>query len=232
MKNKCYIFSLLFLAMLLGFQSCNDDETYADKRKRENKQISSFISNGCFVISDDSSDEALLQVKGGIRVISESQFYAQDSTTNVDNNEYVYFDKTGVYMQIISKGVSTKGKIKDGESLRVLVRYTEFNIASDSIQTSNCTLSSETSPDVMQVSNTSSTFTGTFLSGVMYTTYSSSAVPAAWLVPLTYINLPRLDSENAELAHVRLIVPSSQGQANASQNVYPCFYDITYQRGK
>ena len=34
------------------------------------------------------------------------------------------------------------------------------------------------------------------------------------------------------LAHVRLIVPGSQGQANASANVYPCFYDITYQRGR
>ena len=56
-------------------------------------------------------------------------------------------------------------------------------------------------------------------------------VPAGWLVPFTYINLGRLDSPTATLAHVRLIVPASQGQASAAANVYPCFYEIKYQRG-
>jgi len=51
-------------------------------------------------------------------------------------------------------------------------------------------------------------------------------------VPLTYINLGRPINEGDEIAKVRLIVPHTQGQAYASQNVYPCLYDITYERGR
>lgn len=128
-------------------------------------------------------------------------------------------------MQIVSKGDGEK-IADDSEPKRVLVRYTEFNIAGDSIQTSN---GLQNDPDIVSVTNTSGTFTGTFLSGMMYDSYKSSAAPPAWLVPFTYVKLTR-DTRN--LAHVRLIVPGSYGQANASANVYPCFYDITYQMGR
>lgn len=230
MKRNLLIFSLLFVAFAAMLQSCSDDETYADKRKRENKQINAFLQSGTLVMSEDSPEDTLLYAPGNIKVISEDQFYRNDSTTNVATNEYVYFSRTGVYMQIVSKGVGTK--IASGDSWRVLTRYTEFNIASDTIQTSNKTVGSEMSPDVMIISNTSGSFTGTFTSGTMFNSYKSSAVPPAWLIPLTYINLGRLNSADAELAHVRLIVPGAQGQANASSNVYPCYYDITYQRGR
>lgn len=228
MKSKIYLFSFLLLAVAALFQSCNDDETYADKRKRENKQIRSFLTSGAQVKSEDVEGEYLLNVAGNIKVISESEFERNDSTTDVSKNEYVYFKRTGIYMQILSKGDGKK--LADGENARVVCRYIEFNIASDSIQsTNNLTSSTEMKPDVMIVNNTLGSFTGTFVSGQMYQTYNSSAVPAAWLKPLTYINLGRATDN---LAHVRLIVPGSQGQANASANVYPCFYDITYQRGR
>lgn len=227
MKRKLYIFSLLLVAVAAFLQSCNDDETYADKRKRENKQINAFLKSGVQVKSEDADNEDLLNIPGDIKVISEDQFNRNDNTTDTLNNEYVYFKRTGVYMQIISKGDGEK--LADGETARVLCRYTEFNIATDSIQTSNQTNSAEMTPDVMIVSNTSGTFTGTFISGIMYQSYKSSAVPPAWLQPLTYINLGR---NSANLAHVRLIVPGAQGQANASSNVYPCFYDVTYMRGR
>lgn len=228
MKRNFYILSLLLVALAFMFQACNDDETYADKRKRENRQIKSFVANGTLVMSDDSPEDTLLYVPGQIKVISEDEFNRNDSTTNVKENEYVYFNRTGVYMQIVSKGVGKK--IESGDSWRIVTRYTEFNIASDSIQTSNKTIGTEMTPDVLVVTNQSGTFSGTFTSGVMFNSYKSAAVPAAWLLPLTYINLGRLNSADAELAHVRLIVPGSQGQANASSNVYPCFYDIIYQR--
>lgn len=230
MKRNFFILTLILVAFASMFQACNDDDTYADKRKRENRQIKSFLSNGCLVKSEDSPEDTLLYVPGNIKVISEAEFNRNDSTTNVNENEYVYFARTGVYMQIVSKGVGKK--MESGDIWRIVTRYTEFNIASDSIQTSNKTVGTEMTPDVMTVSNTSGSFTGTFTSGVMFTSYTSAAVPAAWLAPLTYINIGRLNSADAELAHVRLIVPGSQGQANASSNVYPCFYDIVYQLGR
>lgn len=220
---------LLLAAMAIFLQSCDDEETYADKRKRENKQIQAFLTSGAEVKEEDTG-EYLLYVPGNIKVISEDEFYANDSTTDVDKNEYVYFDRTGVYMQIVDKGSGSK--LADGETAQIITRYTEFNISTDSIQTTNKNITYETTPDIMTCTNNSGTFSASFTQGVMYASYNSAAVPSGWLVPLTYINLTRLDSPTASLAHVRLIVPASQGQANASSNVYPCFYEITYQRGR
>lgn len=224
MKRNLLFLPLLLLTFCTLFQACDDDETYADKRKRESKQIKAFIKSGVQV-KDDESGEYLLNVPGDIKVISESEFYQNDSTTDVSKNEYVYFSNTGVYMQILQKG---KGKrMEDGDSERILTRYTEFNISTDSIQSTNQLASM---PDVMTCTNTLGTFSASFVQGMMFNLYNSAAVPPGWLVPLSYINLSRVD--DGTLAHVRLIVPSSQGQANASANVYPCFYEITYQRGR
>lgn len=221
--------TLALLTLATTFTACNDDETYADKRKREDKQIKAFLVKGAQV-KDPDSDVYLLDVPGNIKVISESQFYAQDSTTNVEENEYVRFDRTGVYLQIVDKGSGSP--LADGETVNLITRYTEYNIAADSIQTTNRMTSTEMKPDIMVCTNTLGTFTASFLQGQMMTSYSTAAVPAGWLVPLTYIRPGRLDSPTASLAHVRIIVPSGQGQANASSNVYACFYDITYQRGR
>ena len=82
--------------------------------------------------------------------------------------------------------------------------------------------------DEMSCTNSYGTLTGSFISGVMKTRYGAS-VPEGWLVPLAYINLGR---DLRDLAKVRLIVPHNSGQDNASQNIYACFYEITYQRGR
>jgi len=66
---------------------------------------------------------------------------------------------------------------------------------------------------------------------LMYLAYSSTSVPAGWLVPLTYINIGRPLKDGDEIAKVKIIVPHSEGQSYASEYVYPCYYKITYMRG-
>lgn len=227
--KRTKILSLLIFALFAPFVvSCDDGETYADKREREDKQIKAFLSSGAQV-KDDESGVYLLDVPGDIKVLTESEFAANDSTTDVSRNEYVLLNN-GVYMQIVDCG--TGEKLSDGETAEVLMRYTEYNIATDAIQSTNRSSTAEMTPDVMNCTNTLGVFSATFTEGTMYTTYSSPAVPGGWLSPLAYIRLGRLDSFDASLAHVRLIVPGAQGHANASANVYPCFYDITYQRSR
>lgn len=229
MKQTLYGILLLFMASALLFQSCSDDDSYAKKRELEKKQIQSFLKTGALVVDKESGD-SLIYVPP-IKAITESQFYANDSTTDVTKNEYVLFAGSGVYMQIVRKG--TGSKIQSGETATVICRYTEFNIATDSIQTSNDVLAYEGHPDVMTIQNSYGTITGTFASGVMKSFYGSS-VPSSWLIPLQFINLGRQNSASSSIAKIRLIVPSTQGQSNAAlyTNIYPCYYEITYQRGR
>ncbi len=227
MKIISYIFLLGLLCT--GFCSCNDDDTYADRLERERKQISAFLSYGAKVTLSDTTDY-LLNIPGNIRVISESEFYANDSTTDVSRNEYVLFGGSGVYMQIVRKGSGKK--LEEGERATVLNRYVEFNIATDTIQTTNRTQAYAPYPEVMSCTNTSGLYSGSFISGVMRNTYGSATVPSGWLIPLPFINLGRQDTPDNGAALVRLIVPSAQGQSDASYNVYPCFYEISYQRGR
>jgi hypothetical protein len=49
-------------------------------------------------------------------------------------------------------------------------------------------------------------------------------------VPLNYVKIGRPENEGEETAKVRLIVPHSQGTADASSSVTPYYYEITYQR--
>ena len=135
-------------------------------------------------------------------------------------------------MQIVRKGAGEK--MRNGQQKRIICRYTEFNILRDSIQTTNNSTYWQTNPDIMDVTDTYGTFTASFNTsvnggGAMYQFYGSKAVPAGWLIPLTYINVGRQMSADDEIAKVRLIVPHSQGHSDASSNVYPCFYEITYQ---
>ena len=132
-------------------------------------------------------------------------------------------------MQIVRKGCGEK--IKNGETVNVLCRFKEYNVFTDSLITTNNNLYYSSLPDKMAVSNTLGTFTAQFISGVMLSQYNSTSVPAGWLIPLTYINIGRFINEGDELAKVNVIVPHSQGTANATANVYPCYYEITYERG-
>ena len=228
MKKSVFLVLMVWLAGW-GLQSCDDEETYAEQRQKELNAIASFLSRDVVIYTSDG--EELINV-GKINTISESTFYAQDSTTNLDQNEYVLFESTGVYMQIVRKG--TGDKLQHGEQKRLVCRYTEFNILRDSVQTTNNTAYWATNPDIMDISNSYGTFTASFNTsvnggGAMYAYYGSTTVPAGWLVPFTYINIGRQLTEDGEISKVRLIVPHSQGHSDASLNVYPCFYEITFQ---
>ena len=212
MKKLVYV--VLFLAGVLAFQSCNHDETYADKKKKQRSAINQYIADSA------------------VKVISEEQFYAQDSTTDVSKNEFVLFESSGVYMQIVRKGCGKK--LQNQETATVLCRFTERNLLTDTIQLSNDNLTYATLVDKMSVKKSSGTFSASFFtdSSLMYMAYSSAAVPKGWLVPLAYINIGRPASEDEQIAKVKLIVPHTQGQQYASQSVYPCMYELTYQRGR
>lgn len=227
MNKKLYILIFSIIAIASFWTSCDDDVTYAEMRKNENKAIASFIKKGCKVTAEDSTT-AILEV-GPIKEISEEEFFANDTTTDVSKNEYVLFANSGVYMQVVRKG--TGEKIKDGESCQIICRFHEFNISADSLQLSNRVASTEQYPDIMSVTNNAGKFTASFVSGLMANTYGT-AVPSGWLIPLSFVNLGRQVSEDDEIAKVRLIVPSAEGQKNASTNIYGCFYEITMQRGR
>ena len=84
----------------------------------------------------------------------------------------------------------------------------------------------------MTVKRTGTTITASFVTGMMYQYHGSASVPSGWLVPLNYVNVGRPNPINSddEVSKVRLIVPHSQGTADASSSVYPCYYEITYER--
>lgn len=210
---KKILFALAALVCVVGVSSCDDTETYAEQRDRENSAISQFLR--------DSS----------ITVINETQFREQNYTTNLDDNEFVLMQNTGVYMQIVRKGDGSP--IESGETTTVLCRFTERNLLTDSIQLTNEVLAFASIPEKMNVTNTNGTFSASFdtSSSLMYTFYGSASVPSGWLVPLSYINLSRHTADDA-IAKVRLIVPSTQGHQYASSGVYPCYYSITYEKGR
>lgn len=193
--KKLTLFLLSLLALSAGFQSCDNTKTYAEMLEEEKDGINDFIR------------------KNNIKVISQSEFYAQDSVTNLDNNEYVQL-ASGVYMQIVDRGSTQKADtVKNNDE--VLVRFMEYSILDKDTTLSN--LDATETVDAFRYSVTSSSIAGLFLQGYMLTYYSSAAVPAGWLVPLTYVR---------DMAHVKLIVPSKMGHQSAMQYVYPYFYDI------
>lgn len=193
--KKLTLFFLSLLALTLGFQACDDSKTYAEMLEDEKDGINDFIR------------------KEGIKVISQSEFYAQDSTTNVDENEFVQL-ASGVYMQIVDKGSENEADtVKSNDE--ILVRFMEYSILDKDTTLSN--IDAAETVDAFRYTVTSSSIAGTFLQGYMMTLYSSPTVPAGWLVPLTYVR---------DRAHVRLIVPSKMGHQTAMQYVYPYYYDI------
>lgn len=228
------IYNTLGSILMLGivspiFCACEDEDTYAEMRKTEGAQISNFLNYGTKVVDKETGD-ITLEVKAPIKVISETEFYANDTTTNVSDNEYVLLSGSGVYMQILREG--TGERLQDGESATVICRHLEFNIAGDSIQSSNLeSAATEIYPDRMTVQKNYGTITASFSSGLMSNLYGSS-VPSGWILPLQFIKLGRQSSPDGEVAKVRIIVPSTEGQKDAMNGVYPCFYEITYTKGR
>lgn len=226
------LLTLMLGIVLMGtaLTSCNDDETYADQKEKERKAISAFLARDPLLLLGADDDTLLNTPK--INVITEEQFVAQDSMTDVSKNEYVLFPSTGIYMQIVRKGVGEK--IKHGERKRILCRYWEYNILADSLQTTDQVPYFIPTPAILDVSNNSGSISASFNTdinggGAMYVVYGETTVPAGWLMPLTYINVGRQTTADEGIAMVRLIVPHSQGTDNAANSVYPCFYEIKYQ---
>ena len=218
------IYTLLFVFGMIGLTSCNDYETYADLKEKEQDAISNFIS------------------REGIQVIDESTFKNQGETTDTTRNQFVHMSRTGVYMQIVRKGCGSP--LEDKKSISLLCRFMEKNLLTDSILIRNDQKSSfyvtslgryiDTSQyvDKMYLTRNGTTITAMFESGMMQTYHSSTSVPGGWLVPLNYINVGRPEKEGDQIAKVRLIVPHSQGTADASSTVFPCYYEISYERVK
>ncbi len=206
MKKISILFVSVFLLGLI-FQSCNNGKTYAEMKKEEKEAIQRYIE------------------KQNINVISLETFLEQDTVTNVEKNEYVLIPDKGVYMQIVKRG---EGEVLEDGSYNILARYVEEKILSDG---TTDTLSLNTlsnfspHPDEFRLTKSGDSYSGTFISGIM-STYYSSAVPGGWLLPFSYIKVGRQISGRSK---VKLIVPHSQGQITASGSVFPCFYEITYQ---
>ena len=193
--KKLTLFFFALLAVCLAFQACDNSKTYAEMLEEEKDAIKAFIKDSSIV------------------VISQSEFYAQDSTTDVSRNEYVQL-ASGVYMQIVDKGSTNPADTIKPNDL-ILVRFMEYGLMEQAVTLSN--LNEPTVVDEFRYTVTSSSIAGLFTQGYMLMAYSSSAVPAGWLVALSYIR---------DGAHVRLIVPSKMGHTSAMQQVYPYYYDL------
>lgn len=205
-KTILTLIAVIVTAVLAG--ACNKYETYGDKKDKERAAISSFIADS------------------GIVVIDEKLFEEQGYTTSAtkDNNQFVYLNNNGVYMQIVRKGCGKP--LQDGERTDLLVRFAEMSLF-DTTGVYN-----DIKPytvDVMNITRAGSTYTASFTEGIMKTTYGES-VPAGWLVPFRYINVGRPRSADDEVSKVRLIVPHTQGHSIASSYVYPYYYEITFER--
>ena len=110
-----FIFALMAISAI--FCACDETKTYAEKMEEEDDAIEAFIR--------DSS----------ITVISQSEFYANDSVTDVSKNEYVQL-ASGVYMQIVDKGSENLADtIRPNEV--VLVRFSEYSLFDKMVTVSN-----------------------------------------------------------------------------------------------
>ena len=210
MKKLLYL-SLLLIASSV-FVSCNDEETYADQKKREAERIKNWIA------------------QKDIDVISLSDFLKDTITNNPETgpdktrNEYVLFDDNGIYMQIVRRG---DGRLMEaGEIWFMNARYVEQYI--DAGDTLSMNLYQHV-PDVFHVKRTGGNYTASFDSGIMSVKYGNS-VPNAWIMLFSYIKPDLLNGESA--AKVRLIVPHNQGTQFAASNVFPTFYEIIISKQK
>ena len=190
--KKLTLFFLSLLACGLAFQACDNTKTYAEMLDDEKDAIKAFIRD-C-----------------SITVISQTEFYRNDSTTK--ENEYVQL-ASGVYMNIVNKGsANLADTVKPND--QILVRFSEYSLMDKKATISN--LGYAEVVDEFNYRVTSSSIAGQFTQGFMLS-YYGPAVPAGWLVPLDYVR---------DGACVKLIVPSKMGHSSAMQSVYPYYYYI------
>ena len=207
--KKLGILLMMVFGLGLAFQSCNYSKTYAEMKEDEREAIKRFIE-----LND-------------IKVIDEDQFVEQDSMTNVAANEYVLFKESGVYMQVVERG---NGDVLEDGRHEILVRYLEEQIVEDgSVDTLSLNTISNLypRPDEFILTKSGNSMSASFTNnGAMYETHSSTYVPSGWLLPLSYLKVGRPISGRSK---IKLILPHSEGTATASSQVFPCYYEITYQ---
>ena len=158
MKIRNITLLAVLLCCIATLFSCKDSDTYADQKERERSAISKYIRDN------------------NIKVISEEEFLAKDTVTDLSKNEYVLFTNTGVYMQIVNRGV---GEIlKHNENTNILCRYKEINLLTDSLQSSNIDMAFASLVDKMTVRRYYSTYTASFdhSSSLMARIYNSTSV--------------------------------------------------------
>lgn len=223
--NSKKILSLMLTALAVGISmftatSCDDGETYADQKKKERRAISRFLENNPF--------------GGAISVISEQQFFAQDTTTDLSKNQYVLFNDDGIYMQIIRRGegksmIEMSKEMPDSTVSKVLLcRFLEYDIENADTTLTNLASTPVVDKMLCKYTRFSKSYSASFTEGNMLSYYGQS-VPEGWLKPLDFLRLTR-DTE--KVAKVRLIVPHSSGTSNASGYVLPYFYEISYELGR
>jgi hypothetical protein len=209
MKGFYFLMLSLVMSMLL---SCNEEETYADQKEREARQINEWLDNN------------------GIDVISMSDFLQDTITDNPDTgpdfsrNEYVLFSDNGVYMQIVRRGEGRM--INSGEMWNLNARYVERYIGTGDTMTMNLY---QQEPDQFYVQRNGGNYAASFTSGIMLTGYGSS-VPNAWIMAFPFIKPGVLNGSPS--AKIRLIVPHNQGTQKAASEVYPVFYEIIISKQK
>ena len=207
--KKLGILLMMVFGLGLAFQSCNNGKTYAEMKEDEREAIQRFIE------------------KNEIKVIDEDQFAEQDSMTNVAANEYVLFEESGVYMQVVERG---NGELLEDGRHELLVRYVEERIVEDGTADTlslNTVSNMYPYPDEFILTKDKNSMSASFsTSGAMSEAHSSAYVPSGWLLPLNYLKVGR---EISARSKIKLILPHSQGTATASGQVFPCYYEITYQ---
>ena len=207
--KKLGILLMMVFGLGLAFQSCNNGKTYAEMKEEEREAIQRFIE------------------KNEIKVIDEDQFAEQDSMTNVAANEYVLFDESGVYMQVVERG---KGELLEDGRHEFLVRYVEERIVEDGTADTlslNTIANMYPYPDEFILTEDKNSMSASFsTSGAMSEAHSSAYVPSGWLLPLNYLKVGR---ETSGRSKIKLILPHGQGTSTASGQVFPCYYEITYQ---
>ena len=214
---KQTIWAFVALCGMTMLYSCDNGETYADMKEREKNAINRFIKDV------------------DIKVISQDQFFAQDSTTNVEENEFVLFNEDGIYMQIVERGAGktmiemAKEQSTDSTiSKTILCRFVEYDIEGGDTITTNRYSSSIVDKMLVKYIHRSRRYQASFIEGKMVEKYKSSVVPQGWIKPLDYIRLTR---NSGRIAKIRIIVPHSSGTSNASGYVLPMYYEISYQLG-
>lgn len=151
---------MMAVGLGMSFQSCDDSKTYAELKEEEREAIKRYIE------------------LNNIKVISEAEFQKQDSTTNLSDNEYVLFEESGVYMQVVERG---DGEVLTDGRYEILTRYWELVINEDGTAdtiSSNMNGNYYPHPDEFKLTKSKSSLSASFVgsSGAMYQAHGSASV--------------------------------------------------------